>query len=63
MLQYVSSVYVWALYCVIVGVFFTVLKFVNLSLHHMYDTSECIIEAEDDRTEAERRRQPVSNNR
>ncbi|XP_054257111.1 pecanex-like protein 1, partial [Macrosteles quadrilineatus] len=59
---YVSSVYVWALYCVIVGVFFTVLKFVNLSLHHMYDTSECIIEAEDDRTEAERRRQPVSNN-
>ncbi|KAG8293959.1 hypothetical protein J6590_003126 [Homalodisca vitripennis] len=55
-----SSVYVWTAYCVTVGVFFTILKCVNLSLHHMYDTSEYIVEEEDDRPECERRRQPLS---
>lgn len=64
LLQYVDSdMYVWGGYCAAVGLLFSVLKFVNMSLHHMYDTTECIIEEdEDDRTEAERRRQPLHKN-
>lgn len=63
-MQYVgSNAYVWTAYCVTVGVFFTVLKSINLSLHRMYDTSESIVEEEDDRPEAERRRQPVNTTR
>ncbi|XP_053608711.1 pecanex-like protein 1 isoform X2 [Plodia interpunctella] len=33
----------WILYCVLVALLFTILKILNHSLHHMYDTSECII--------------------
>ncbi|XP_059045383.1 pecanex-like protein 1 [Achroia grisella] len=33
----------WIVYCVLVALLFTILKILNHSLHHMYDTSECII--------------------
>ncbi|XP_060804303.1 pecanex-like protein 1 isoform X2 [Amyelois transitella] len=33
----------WILYCILVALLFTILKILNHSLHHMYDTSECII--------------------
>lgn len=35
-----SSVLVWGLYCLAVGVVFAILKCVNFRLHHMYDTTE-----------------------
>jgi hypothetical protein len=41
-----------------VALLFATLKLANFGLHHMYDTSECIQEVnEDSRPESERRRQ------
>ncbi|XP_028165971.1 protein pecanex-like isoform X2 [Ostrinia furnacalis] len=33
----------WIIYCALVAVLFTCLKLLNHGLHHMYDTSECIV--------------------
>lgn len=35
---------VWGCYCIAISILFGILKLVNLGLHHMYDTSECIRE-------------------
>ncbi|XP_023722503.1 pecanex-like protein 1 isoform X5 [Cryptotermes secundus] len=57
-LYFPPSFFVWGAYCATVALLFATLKFVNLGLHHMYDTSECIQEVnEDGRPESERRRQ------
>ncbi|ESO87724.1 hypothetical protein LOTGIDRAFT_79200, partial [Lottia gigantea] len=37
-----SSIGIWAIYCGVVAVLFSVLKFVNYHLHRMYDTGELI---------------------
>ncbi|XP_044731162.1 pecanex-like protein 1 isoform X2 [Chrysoperla carnea] len=51
--------FVWYIYCFIVTVVFAVIKLINLGLHHMYDTTECIqIDTIDNRSESERRRAP-----
>ena len=48
---------VWTVYCLVVAVFFTVIKAFNHRLHHMFDTSEVIEEplssdeSSDDRSE------------
>ncbi|XP_073946549.1 pecanex [Choristoneura fumiferana] len=34
----------WVVYCVLVALLFTALKVLNHGLHHMYDTSECILQ-------------------
>ncbi|OWF38383.1 pecanex-like protein 1 [Mizuhopecten yessoensis] len=39
-LTLVSSVLLWGLYCLVVGLVFAILKCVNYRLHHMYDTTE-----------------------
>ncbi|XP_063385442.1 protein pecanex [Cydia fagiglandana] len=33
----------WIIYCTLVALLFTILKLLNHGLHHMYDTSECIV--------------------
>ncbi|XP_033735638.1 pecanex-like protein 1 [Pecten maximus] len=39
-LTLVSSVLLWGLYCLVVGLVFAILKCVNYRLHYMYDTTE-----------------------
>ncbi|XP_055956967.1 pecanex-like protein 3 [Patella vulgata] len=36
------TVGIWAIYCGVLAVLFSVLKFINFHLHHMYDTGEVI---------------------
>nr|CAD7264278.1 unnamed protein product [Timema shepardi] len=56
-LYFPATMFVWGVYCSTIALLFTILKLANLGLHHMYDTSECIEEAqESDRPESERRR-------
>nr|CAD7454179.1 unnamed protein product [Timema tahoe] len=56
-LYFPATMFVWGLYCSTIALLFTILKLANLGLHHMYDTSECIEEAQErDRPESERRR-------
>uniref|UniRef100_A0A1B6E3I5 Pecanex-like protein n=1 Tax=Clastoptera arizonana TaxID=38151 RepID=A0A1B6E3I5_9HEMI len=58
-----SNMYIWGMYCTSIAVVFSILKSLNMSLHHMYDTTECIIEEkEDDGIESERRRHPINKN-
>ncbi|XP_075233994.1 pecanex isoform X2 [Lycorma delicatula] len=63
-LYFPSTVYVWGAYITAVTIVFTTVKLVNMSLHHMYDTSECIVEEEEDEgLDIERRRtQPTGRN-
>lgn len=42
------TAFLWYVYCVSVAVVLTTIKLVNYSLHHMYDTTECIQEEIDD---------------
>lgn len=35
-----ASLIVWSVYCAVIGGMFTLIKFTNYRLHHMYDTSE-----------------------
>lgn len=45
-----ASVFIWTLYCGIVGVLFIVIKVFNFKLHHMFDTCEVIEEGTDDKS-------------
>ena len=46
-----ASVFIWTLYCGIVGAVFIAVKFFNFKLHHMFDTCEVIEEGTtDDKT-------------
>ncbi|XP_046384119.1 pecanex-like protein 1 isoform X2 [Ischnura elegans] len=56
-LYFPPSLFVWLTYITTVAVIFATIKVANYRLHHMYDTSECIQESDDDdRPESERRR-------
>ena len=35
----------WTIYCIVLGFVFVVLKFVNQTLHHMFDTCDMIEES------------------
>ena len=35
--------YVWLLYAIIIGVFFTIIKLLNAGLHHLFDTGEVLL--------------------
>ncbi|XP_050441269.1 pecanex-like protein 1 isoform X2 [Adelges cooleyi] len=59
---YVSDIIVWILYSTIVSLIITIIKFVNWSLHHMFDTTEYIVEEDikkDSNTDLECRRPPL----
>uniref|UniRef100_A0A146LST4 Pecanex-like protein n=1 Tax=Lygus hesperus TaxID=30085 RepID=A0A146LST4_LYGHE len=38
------SILFWSVYCTSVAVLFSTTKFINLSLHHMFDRPECMVE-------------------
>ncbi|XP_022257196.1 pecanex-like protein 3, partial [Limulus polyphemus] len=40
-----SSVFVWSLYCGVVGVVVTMVKVINIRLHCMFDNGECVEDA------------------
>ncbi|GAB1609485.1 1,Pecanex 2,Pecanex 3, pecanex [Argonauta hians] len=42
-----TSIFVWMIYCGVVGLVFTIIKSINYKLHHMFDTSEGFEEALD----------------
>ncbi|XP_025412111.1 pecanex-like protein 1 isoform X3 [Sipha flava] len=59
---YISDMFVWILYSSIVSLIITIIKLVNWSLHHMFDTTEYIVEEDskkDSNTELECRRPPL----
>ncbi|XP_067011369.2 pecanex-like protein 1 isoform X2 [Anabrus simplex] len=59
-LYFPPTFYAWGAYCTTIVVLFATVKLVNLGLHHMYDTSECIQEpVEDTQPESERLRQAL----
>ncbi|KAL5239767.1 hypothetical protein ACI65C_007177 [Semiaphis heraclei] len=41
---YISEMFIWILYSSIVSLIITIIKLVNWSLHHMFDTTEYIVE-------------------
>lgn len=43
-MQYISEMFIWILYSSIVSLIITIIKLVNWSLHHMFDTTEYIVE-------------------
>ncbi|XP_067123903.1 pecanex-like protein 1 isoform X2 [Centruroides vittatus] len=43
-----SSVIVWASYCTSVGMLFSVLKIINVCLHRMFDSGDCVEESSDE---------------
>lgn len=60
--QYISDTIVWILYSSIVSLLITIIKLINWSLHHMFDTTEYIIEEDsqkDSNNELECRRPPL----
>lgn len=53
---------VWILYSSIVSLIITIIKLINWSLHHMFDTTEYIVEEDskkDSNSEFECRRPPL----
>ncbi|CAI9723868.1 1,Pecanex 2,Pecanex 3, pecanex [Octopus vulgaris] len=42
-----TSIFVWMIYCGVVGLVFAIIKSINYKLHHMFDTSEGFEEALD----------------
>lgn len=54
--------FVWILYSSIVSLIITIIKLINWSLHHMFDTTEYIVEEDtkkDSNIELECRRLPL----
>lgn len=56
-LQYFPpSIAGWCVYCSLVSILFGFIKLLNYALHHMYDTTECIIVPPDNTAPPEKRR-------